>query len=67
MKWVSSFKHPAGLCCEIVHDSKAGYYLFIYDVPKNETQDHLQDTLEIAQEQALEDFGIPLDSWKEVE
>lgn len=29
--------------------------------------DYLQDTLEMAQGYALEDFGIPLDSWVEIE
>jgi hypothetical protein len=29
--------------------------------------DYLQDTLEIAMEQARDDFGVPLEAWKRVE
>lgn len=63
MPWKSNYSHPKGWRFEITQDTKAGYYLWIYKI--NETMDHLQDTLEIAKEQAYEDFGVPLDSWVE--
>lgn len=65
MKWVSLYNHPENWEFEIVHDKFAGYYLWVYK--DDETMDHLQDTLEIAKEQAFEDFGVPLDSWVEAQ
>jgi hypothetical protein len=43
-----------------------GYYLFVWEEERC-LYDYLQDTLEIAMEQALEEFGVPLDAWKRVE
>lgn len=64
MKWVSSYAHPENWNFEITRDSKAGYYLWIFK--NEETMDYLQDTLEMAQEQAYEDFDVPLSSWAEM-
>ena len=47
-------------------DSSTSYYLYVYDANGNNTHDYDQDTLDIAKEQAWEDFGVPLDSWVEV-
>ena len=41
-----------------------GWYLYL-TLPSGETRDYLQDTKEIAIQQAFDDFGIPLDSWQE--
>ena len=80
MKWYSTYSSPKGARFVIRKDTRAGYYLYVYedyglfDEDRKATgtcsrhqQDHLQDTLEIAQDQALEDFGVPLDSWMQVE
>ncbi len=40
------------------------YYVIAWD--EGYGYDDLQDTLEIAKECALEDFGVPLDSWREM-
>ncbi len=39
-----------------------GYYLYVYDGDRC-THDYLQDTLALAQDDALEMFGVPLESW----
>jgi hypothetical protein len=39
-----------------------GYYLYVYDGERC-THDYLQDTLAFAQADALELFGVPLESW----
>ncbi|MGL1935432.1 MAG: hypothetical protein OCD01_10440 [Fibrobacterales bacterium] len=43
---------------------EVGWYLYVYE---NEVcvKDHLQDSLEIAQHQAFEDYGVPVASWIE--
>ena len=79
MKWYSTYKHPEGLYFVIEDGINVGFYLYVYeedfffeeDIKDPEycrchQQDHLQDTFEIAQEQAEEDFGVPMDSWVKV-
>lgn len=51
---------------EIKHDPSAGFYLLVYENDKC-IRDHLQDTLEIAMECVLEDYGVPKDLWRKVE
>lgn len=65
MKWVSTYQHPENWRFEIIQDSQVGYYLWVYGGA--ETIDDLQDTFDMAKEAALEDFGVPLDSWAEVQ
>ena len=49
---------------EIVEDLPGvGFYIYAYDSNGKNTHDHLQDTLQIAKECALEEFGVPLDGW----
>lgn len=81
MKWYSCYDHPEKTFFIINHDENVGYYLYLYyedfsffemDIKDisglcaNHQDDWLQDTLEIAQRQAWEDFGVPLDSWVKV-
>lgn len=61
MKLTTTYIHPKGWEFEIEEDEALGFYLWIYK--DEETMDYLQDTLAIAQLQAFEDFGIPMDSW----
>ena len=43
----------------------AGFYLFIFDpVSGRCTHDHIQDTLEIALEQAEEDYSLSKGNWR---
>jgi hypothetical protein len=46
----------------IVHDSAAGFYLYVYDGAKC-THDYLQDSLDAALEFARDQFGVPVQSW----
>jgi hypothetical protein len=76
MKWVADIKHPKPLHCEIEKQllrsilpgkpDQDGFYLFVYDNGVN-THDYLQDSLEMAMDQALDDFGIPKSAWRKVE
>lgn len=46
----------------------AGFYLYVYNNPNERCiYDYHQDTLEMAQLQAFEDFDVPLSAWKQVE
>ena len=50
---------------EIRCDEAAGFYLLIIDpVSGNITHDHLQDTLEIAMEQAEVEYGLAQENWQ---
>jgi hypothetical protein len=48
----------------IVHDSTAGFYLYVYEGAKC-THDYLQDSLDAAQEFARDEFGVPVQSWSD--
>ncbi|MFA4994225.1 MAG: hypothetical protein WC521_02850 [Bdellovibrionales bacterium] len=50
---------------EIQHDSRAGYYLYVWENGKG-LYDYLQDTFAIAVDQAFEEFGVPKNSWKQI-
>lgn len=79
-KLYSTYKHPENWKFAIEDGGDVGFYLYVYQYPelfeadirsgeygcRRHQQDHLQDTLEIAKEQAYEDFGVPLDSWVEI-
>lgn len=53
---------------KIEYDENVGYYLYVYEISTNKCiADHLQDTLDFAKDDALEIYGVPLDSWKAVE
>lgn len=66
LRLISKPRIEGGLHAVIEHAGRVGYYLYIYDVPNGKSYDYLQDTLEIAQRQALRDFGIPISSWEKV-
>lgn len=56
------------ILARIEHDAAAGFYLHIFDAESGaSTHDHLQDTLEIAMEQAEEEYGLVRASWKPAE
>ena len=67
MIWKSNYIHPKGWIFKIDHDFNVGYYLYVCNEQNRDTHDHLQDSLEMAKEQALEDFGVPLNSWVETD
>jgi hypothetical protein len=56
-----------GVKCIIKEDlPEVGWYMYVYRKDKD-NRDELQNTLTICKEQALKDYGIPMDAWKEVE
>jgi hypothetical protein len=66
MKWIAELQLPKPRRFEIVHDPIAGFYLHVFENGKC-IRDHLQDTLEIAIESALEDYDVAKDAWRKVE
>jgi hypothetical protein len=54
----------AGRRFVIEEDQPAGFYIYAFE-GDHCTQDHLQDTLEIAKQCAREEFGVPEDAWHE--
>lgn len=66
MKWTSSIIEPRLMSFVIKLDRTAGYYLYVYENGQ-EVRDDLQDTLEWAKTVAYKDYGVPKDSWREVE
>ena len=66
MKWMADASSLKPRRYEINYDPFVGFYLVVYENDKC-ICDHLQDTLEIAIECALEDYGVPKDLWKKVE
>ncbi len=76
MKWITNYNHPEGLRFEIeqqvlrsTEDNREvdGFYFFVIDEKPAKSADYLQDTLELALEQANDEYGIPFDSWEMVE
>ena len=66
MKWHAQPENLKPKRFEIEHDPIVGFYLYVFE-NGNCIQDHLQDTLEIAIETAMEDYDVPKDAWREVE
>ncbi len=66
MQWTAEISFPKPLRFLIDHDENVGYYLYVYEGEKD-IYDYLQDTLQFAKEQALEQFGVPLSAWRRIE
>jgi len=66
MKWRADSESLKPLYYEIKEDPFVGFYLFVFKDNKC-IRDHLQDTLEIAIECALEEYGVPKNAWKKIE
>ena len=62
MKWRANSKTVHLRHYEIKHDPMVGFYLYVFEGEKC-IRDYLQDTLEIAMECALKNFGVPNDAW----
>jgi hypothetical protein len=65
MKWRAQPENLKPKRFEIEHDPVVGFYLYVFE-GGNCIRDHLQDTLEIAFETAMEDYDVPIDTWREV-
>ena len=65
MKWRADSEFLKPRHYEIKHDPLVGFYLYVFEGDRC-VRDHLQDTLEIAIESALEDYGVPKDAWRKV-
>lgn len=63
MKWIAAPSSTPSRRFVIEVDPAVGYYLYVYE-GDDCVADYLQDTLDFAQEQAEEDFGVPRDSWE---
>lgn len=46
-------------------NSEVGVYLYVYEDGKC-TYDYLQDSIEDCMEFAVEEFGVPINSWNEI-
>ncbi len=66
MKWRADSECLKPRHYEIQHDPAVGFYLYVFEGSRC-VRDHLQDTLEIAIESALEDYDVPKDAWRKVE
>lgn len=71
MKWVSETLTPVVrkyiiqefVSRDVITDAPVrGFYLYVYQDGK-EIYDYLQDSFEIAIDQAHDQFGVPKDSW----
>ncbi len=62
---IKNFNPRTNTRAEIIHDNSVGFYLYLYDSLGRCFADHLQDSLQAAQEQAEEDYGMATDSWQE--
>ncbi|MGE0669381.1 MAG: hypothetical protein AB7H48_00405 [Parachlamydiales bacterium] len=65
MKWEAKSQSIKPRHYEIKLDPSAGYYLYVYENSKC-IRDYLNDSLELALEYALEDFGVPLELWEKI-
>ncbi len=65
MKWQAKNCSFDSKSYEIKYDLRAGFYLYVFEEGKC-VSDYLQDTLELAMECALEDFGVPKEAWEKV-
>ncbi len=66
MKWCADCKSLDPRRYEIKHDPLVGFYLYVFEGGRC-ARDDLHDTLEIAVQSALEDYGVPKDAWRAVE
>jgi len=66
MKWRAESESLKPRSYEIKHDPLVGFYLYVFEAGQC-IRDHLQDSLEIAFEAALEDYDVPKDAWKKIE
>jgi hypothetical protein len=65
MKWkardtILKFRHY-----EIQYDPLVGFYLYVFEGKKC-IRDYLQDSLDLAMECTLKDFGVPKDLWEKI-
>ena len=64
MKWQATLENQLR-CFEIKEDPLVGFYLYVFENGKC-TNDHLQDTFEMAIESAWEDYNVPKNAWKRI-
>jgi hypothetical protein len=75
MEWIAEITHPRPRQFKIIKElltsltigvpDRYSYYFFVYENGLD-THDYLQDTLEIAMEQAFEQFDVPYEAWRKV-
>jgi hypothetical protein len=63
---LQSFVNSKGYHRFVLFEEEEGVYIFVYesgDAP-GPIRDHLQDTWEIAKAQCLNEYGVPMESWR---
>ena len=65
MKWVA-YSENNKFSYEIIYDKNAGFYVYVLE-GNSCIRDYLQDTLEIAMECILEDYGVETNAWQKLE
>lgn len=66
MKWKAKADSIKTRHYDIKRNPNFGFYFYVFENDKC-IHDYLQDTLELAMECALEDFGVPKEAWEKVE
>lgn len=66
MKWITEKNTDDKYRFEIIKDSKAGYYLYVWEGDTC-VFDDLQDTLEWSITVAHDEYGVPKDAWRQVD
>lgn len=53
----------------LIEQQPEGAYLFVFETTDSKFPewDYLLDVVEDAKEQAIEDYGVPMDAWSEVD
>lgn len=75
MKWKSTYAHPEGytffieyeLLFDSINRTDFHAYYLIGETDDRTICNYMQEEFEAATEQAYEDFGVPEDSWVQVE
>ncbi|MBU6476150.1 MAG: hypothetical protein KGL10_08565 [Alphaproteobacteria bacterium] len=73
MKWLTNYNDPQGRTFKIETmefvkgNMPTQYVVYAFDKNRFNTHDHAQDSLKMAKECAFDEFGVPVDSWHQVE
>ncbi len=74
MKWIAETSQPyrryviekEEYTIERSREQVIEYKLIVYDQNGFDFYDGLQDTLDFAKQEALEEFGLPLTAWRQI-
>ena len=62
-------KPTAGPHRVIIQESSEGFYILVFERKGSQApeKDYLQDTMDLAMEVCMEDYGISRDSWQHID